>query len=281
MALVNYNEVLHYAKEHRMTVGAFNSLNMETLQAVASAADKMNAPLIIQTYHAHVDYAGADYMRAIADVASRNVNTKIAMGLDHGRSFEQAKLCIDNQYTGVMIDLASEDYDLNVRETKRVVELAHAKGISVEAELGTISNADCSLEEIAAGYTDPDIARRFVKDTGIDCLAVSIGTAHGMYKYTPKINFDLLRELIDMVPCPIVVHGGSNTPDEDVERMVEMGIAKLNIGTDFFHAYDDALYQMFQEKGSHPDIMELMAAARDAVEKVAMHKLEILTKFRV
>lgn len=281
MALVNYNEILKYAKKHRMTVGAFNSLNMESLQAVVSAADKMNAPLIVQTYHAHVDYAGADYMRAIAEIASRNVNTKIAMGLDHGRSYEQAKLCIDNHYTGVMIDLASEDYDYNVRETKRVVEIAHARGISVEAELGTISDADKSLEEIASGYTDPEIARRFVKDTGIDCLAVSVGTAHGMYKYTPKINFDLLKELVDTVSCPIVVHGGSNTPDEDVEKMVELGIAKLNVGTDFFNAYEDAIYQMFQEKGSHPDIMELMAAAREAVEKVAIEKLKLLTKFRI
>lgn len=209
------------------------------------------------------------------------MNTKIAMGLDHGRSYEQAKLCIDNHYTGVMIDLASEDYDYNVRETKRVVEIAHARGISVEAELGTISDADKSLEEIASGYTDPEIARRFVKDTGIDCLAVSVGTAHGMYKYTPKINFDLLKELVDTVSCPIVVHGGSNTPDEDVEKMVELGIAKLNVGTDFFNAYEDAIYQMFQEKGSHPDIMELMAAAREAVEKVAIEKLKLLTKFRI
>ena len=241
----------------------------------------MNAPLIVQTYRTHVDFAGADYMRALADVASKNVNTKIAMGLDHGRSYEQAKLCIDNHYTGVMIDLASEDYDLKVNETRRVVEIAHAKGISVEAELGMISDADKTLEEIASGYTDPEVARRFVQETGIDCLAVSIGTAHGMYKYTPKINFDLLKELVYTVSCPIVVHGGSNTPDEDVEKMVEMGIAKLNVGTEFFHAYEDAIFQMFQEYGPHPDIMELMKSAREAVEKVAIHKLELLTKYRI
>lgn len=281
MALVNYRELLKYAMEHKITVGAFNSLNMETLQAVVSAADKMNAPLIVQTYHAHVDFAGADYMQAIAEVASRNVNTKIAMGLDHGRSYEQAKLCIDQKYTGVMIDLASEDYDYNVKETRRVVEAAHIRGISVEAELGTIADADRSLEEIASGYTDPEIARKFVKDTGIDCLAVSVGTAHGMYKYTPKINFDLLKELVDTVSCPIVVHGGSNTPDEDVEKMVKMGIAKLNVGTDFFNAYEDALRKVFQEKGDYPDIMYLLSEARSAVEAVAIHKLKILTKFRI
>lgn len=281
MALVNYNEVLNFAREHKITVGAFNALNMETAQALISAADKMRSPLILQTYHAHVDYAGADYIRAIADVATRHTDMKIAMGLDHGRSYEQAKSCVDNLYTGVMIDLASENYDFNVEETRKVVALAHGKGISVEAELGMISDADRSLEEIAAGYTDPVMAKSFVEDTGIDCLAVSIGTAHGIYKYTPKINFDLLGTLLEEVACPIVVHGGSNTPDEEVERMVKMGISKLNVGTDFFNAYKRAIREVFETKGEDADIVEIMAAARKAVEEVAIHKLEILTKFRV
>jgi len=281
MSLSTYTEILNYAKEHKFTVGAFNSMNMETMQAVVSAANKKNVPLIVQTYHAHIDYAGAAYMHAICDVAARNSKVKIAMGLDHGKSFEQAKLCIDNHFSGVMIDLASEDYDFNVKETRRVVELAHSRGVSVEAELGTISDADRSLEEIASGYTDPDVARRFVLDTGIDCLAVSIGTAHGEYKFTPKINFDLLKELIDVVPCPIVVHGGSNTPDADVIEMVRLGIAKLNVGTDFFQAYNDAMFNVMSAKGPHCDIIEVMSAARAAVERVAMEKIDLLTTFRI
>lgn len=180
-----------------------------------------------------------------------------------------------------MIDLASEDYDRNVAETKRVVELAHSKAISVEAELGIIADADRSLEEIAAGYTDPEVARRFARDTGVDCLAVSVGTAHGTYAHTPKINFDLLKELIDTVCCPIVVHGGSGTPDEDVEEMVRLGIAKLNVGTDFFDAYKRAVYEKLNEKGLSCDVIEAMSAAREAVERVALHKLDILSRFRV
>ena len=281
MALSNYVELLNYAREHKITIGAFNALNLEILQALVTAADKKNAPIIVQTYHKHVDLAGADYMKAIAETASRRAHVKIAMGLDHGRSYEQAKLCIDAGYSGVMIDLASEDYDYNVRETCRVVEIAHAKGVSVEAELGTISDADRTPEEIAKGYTDPEIARRFVKDTGIDCLAVSIGTAHGVYKYEPKINFELLKELIDTVSCPIVVHGGSGTPDEDVSEMVRMGVAKLNVGTDFFNAYNDALYQFYGAHTTHCDIADALESARSAVEKVAEHKLDILTQFRV
>lgn len=279
MGLVNYREILQYAKEHKITVGAFNSLNMETVQAVVAAADKKNTPLIVQTYHAHVDYAGPDYIRQIAEVASKHANVKIALGLDHGRSYEQAKRCIDSGYSGVMIDLASEDYDKNVSETKRVVELAHQRGVSVEAELGTIVTADKTPEVIAEGYTDPEMARKFAKDTGIDCLAVSIGTAHGVYKYAPKIQFDLLKELVDTVECPIVVHGGSGTPDEDVERMVKMGIAKLNVGTEFFNAYLDAIQKELKEADC--DIVEAMEAARIAVQRTAETKLDILTRFRI
>ena len=280
MGLVNYREVLQYAKEHKITVGAFNSMNMETVQAVAAAAENKRTPLIIQTYHAHVDYAGPDYIRAIAQTAAERSNVKIALGWDHGRSDEQAKKCIESGYSGVMIDLASEDYELNVRETKRVVELAHKVGVSVEAELGTIVTADETPEVIAEGCTDPVMARRFVKDTGIDCLAVSVGTAHGAYKYAPKIQFDLLKELVDTVECPIVVHGGSGTPDEDVEKMVRLGIAKLNVGTEFFTAYIDAVKEM--TKGdSRPDIIDMMRAARDAVRVTADAKLDILTRFRV
>ena len=166
MSLSNYTEILQYAKKHRIMVGAFNCFNMETAQALVRAADAQNTPLIIQTYHAHVDYAGSDFMFAILDVASRHANTKIALGLDHGRSVEQAMQCIHDQYSGVMIDLSAEDYAWNVNETKRVVEAAHRRNISVEAELGEIMDADATYEEIASGYTNAEVARKFVKRNG-------------------------------------------------------------------------------------------------------------------
>ncbi|MDR1966162.1 MAG: class II fructose-bisphosphate aldolase family protein [Synergistaceae bacterium] len=281
MALYPYTELLRYAIEHKFTVGAFNSLNMETLQAIVGAAEKKNVPLIVQTYHAHMEYAGPGYMSAICEVAARNSSVKIALGLDHGRTYEQAKRCIDSGYSGVMIDLSSEDYGYNVAETRKVVELAHSKGVSVEAELGKILDADQPLSAIASNYTDPDVARKFVKETGIDCLAVSIGTAHGFYKHKPVINLDLLKELVDTVPCPIVVHGGSNTPDEDILSIVRTGVAKLNVGTDFFAAYTQALHDFMQEHGTKCDIMKLMEAARSAVEKIACDKIDLLTKFMV
>jgi ketose-bisphosphate aldolase len=280
MPLAAYTELLTYARKRKFTVGAFNSLNMETLQAVVSAAEAKDSPLIVQTYHAHLDFAGAEYMRALCGAASQNAKVKIAMGLDHGRSYEQAKLCIEAGFSGVMIDLASEDYDYNVTETKKVVALAHSRGVSVEAELGKIMDAACTVEEIAAGYTDPEIAVKFVNETKVDCLAVSIGTAHGMYKYTPKINFDLLKTLIEEVPCPIVVHGGSNTPDEEVLKMVKLGVAKLNIGTDFFNAYNAALWEYLSRPGER-EISQMMGMAREAVKQTAMRKLDLLNAYRI
>jgi len=283
MSLLNYNEILRYAKKHHIMIGAFNCFNMESVQALVTAADVMNTPLIIQTYHAHVDFAGSDYMQAIANVAAKNVNVKIALGLDHGRSYEQAKQCIDDHYSAVMIDLASQNYEKNVRETSRVVALAHSRNISVEAELGEIVMADSTYEEIAAGYTNAEVARRFVKETGIDCLAVSVGTAHGTYKYAPRINFELLEELVETVDCPIVVHGGSGVSDEDIDRMVRLGVAKLNVGTDFFDAYKNAVHATMatEEMLARCDIVEAMAAARIAVQKVAEQKMKIFTKYRV
>lgn len=283
MSLVNYKEILQYAKEHHITIGAFNCFNMETAQALVAAADAQKTPLIIQTYHAHVDYAGPDYMQAIVSIAAKNADVMIALGLDHGRSYEQAKLCIENGYSGVMIDLSTEDYEKNVKETRRVVDLAHSKNISVEAELGKIIDADSSYEEIAAGYTDVEVAKKFVKETGIDCLAVSAGTAHGAYKHEPKINFSLLEELIQTVDCPIVVHGGSGVSDEDIDKMVRMGVAKINIGTDFFEAYKNTIHHALSTSAnlSKCDIAEVMSLARSAVQKVAEEKMKLLTKHRV
>ncbi|MDR1612845.1 MAG: class II fructose-bisphosphate aldolase [Planctomycetota bacterium] len=280
MALSSYSELLGYARERKFTVGAFNSFNMESLQAVVSAADRTGSPLIVQTYHAHMDFAGADYMRALCETASRHAKVKVALGLDHGKTYEQAVRCIEAGYSGVMIDLSSEDYAVNVAETKRVAEAAHARGVSVEAEIGKIFDADATPEEIATGYTDPDLARRFVEETRVDCLAVSIGTAHGFYTHAPKVNFDLLEEILRVVPCPIVVHGGSYTPDADVLRMVKMGVAKFNVGGEFFAAYKKTILGLLTGDFNR-EATEVMAAARAAIEKVALAKLKLLNAYRI
>lgn len=281
MALSNYTELFAYGKEHNLTIGGFNTLNMETVQAVTAAAEERDTPIIIQCYHNHLDYCGTGYISAIVNTAADNVKVKLALGLDHGQNFEQAKTCIEHGFSGVMIDLSTSDYEVNVAETRQVVEYAHARGVSVEAELGTIMDGTATLEQIAAGYTDPDVARRFVAETEVDCLAVSIGTAHGPYTHQPKINFPLLKELVETVPCPIVVHGGSGTPDADIEEMVRIGIGKLNIGTDLMQAYSGALSKALKTGGPVMDPVALMTEARQAVKEAALHILDLLVQFRI
>jgi len=281
MFFSNYKEIFKFAKDHKVTIGAFNCCNMEMVQASVAAAEKMNVPLIMQTYPGDLEYAGAEYMVALCSTAASKSKMKLALGLDHGQSFEQAKHCIESGYSAVMIDLSSKDYQKNVDETCKVVELSRKNGVSVEAEIGEIVSGTDTVEKIASGYTDPVMAKKFVEDTGVDCLAVSIGTAHGLYTYEPKINFDLLKELIQVVPCPIVVHGGSNTPDDEVREMVRLGVSKINIGTDLFHAFNAGMQQGINECTLKCTTNSIMTIARKKVEEMALHKLKIFTSYRV
>lgn len=288
-ALANYKEMLKYAHENKFTIGGFNTFNMETARAVVDAAETMKTPIIVQCYHNDLDLPTTHGIAAVVNAFAAKSGQPVALGLDHGRNFEQAKLCIDSGFSGVMIDLSTDDYDTNVREVRRVVEVARKFDVSVEAELGTICTGDVRPEDMVDGFTDPQMARQFVLDTGVDCLAVSIGTAHGAYFHECRIDFDRLGELIEVVPCPIVVHGGSGTPDEDILKMVKMGISKLNVGTDFMNAYNKALMGSMLASNSgtaegwgdtfvHPLVGA--QAAYEAVYRTALEKLSLLTRYR-
>ena len=278
MRIKPFTEMLALAKEKHFTVGAFNVVNMETLQAVARAANAAGSPVIIQVYHGDLQFGGPAYFAALAEAAAAEVSVPVCLSLDHGQKYEQAIECIEAGFSGVMIDLSTEDFDINVASTKKVVEVAHAKGVSVEAELGKIFDADSSLDKIASGMTDPAMAREFVKQTGIDALAVSVGTAHGIYAEKPKINFKLLEELITSIPIPIVVHGGSDTPDQDVLEIVRLGTAKLNIGTDLMKAFNQGLIETLHNVSVPP--RTALTAARDRVEEVVRYKLNMLNRYR-
>ena len=218
MKLQSFTEMLKSARDHHFTVGGFNVVNMETMQAVVRSASKAGSPVIVQVYHQDLAHAGAKYLAALANAAAAESSTPVCMSLDHGQSYEQAIECIEAGFSGVMIDLSTEDFNKNVEDTKRVVEYAHKRGVSVEAELGKIFDADKPVDVRNSAMTDPDVARKFVKLTGVDSLAVSVGTAHGMYSSKPKIDFELLKELVSTIDIPIVVHGGSNTPDPRCPR---------------------------------------------------------------
>ena len=268
------------ARQKHFTVGGFNIMNMETLQAVVRAAEKTDSPVIVQVYYEDLVHAGARYFAAMAEVAAEESSIPICMSLDHGKSFEQAVSCIEAGFSGVMIDLSTEDLLSNIEDTKKVVEIAHSHGVSVEAELGKIFDANAPLEVRNSSMTNPHIAREFVQKTGVDSLAVSIGTAHGVYSSKPEINFPLLRELVSTIEIPIVVHGGSDTPDEDIIKIVRSGVAKINIGTDLMKAFNQGLIDSFAKKGVMQAPRDVLARARDNVEKVVLYKLAMLNKFR-
>ncbi|MDR1900281.1 MAG: class II fructose-bisphosphate aldolase [Treponema sp.] len=280
MKLQSFTGMLAQARQKHFTVGAFNVLDMETMQAVVRAADRAASPVIVQVYHEDLRFGGAIYYRALAEAAASEVSVPVCLSLDHGQKYEQALECIEAGFTGVMIDLSTSDFNENVENTKRVVKEAHARGVSVEAELGQIVGADSPKEKIAAGFTDPKAAGEFVKLTGIDALAVAIGTAHGMYAEKPRINFELLGELINTIDIPIVVHGGSDTPDNDVKEMVRMGTAKMNIGTDLMNAFNAGILECLGKGDISVPVRTVMTNARRRVEEVAAYKLGLLNHCR-
>ncbi|WP_273325846.1 class II fructose-bisphosphate aldolase [Vallitalea guaymasensis] len=279
MRIVPFTEMLNHARVHKYAVPALNVSNMETVQAITTAAELENSPLIVQLYHADLDYAGIDYMTALTKVAAKKSTVPISLSLDHGNSYEQAIKCIDGGFTGVMIDLSSDDFEENISTTKKVVSYAHMRGVSVEAELGKIFDANSDISVRNSGLTDPDMAEEFAKRTNIDALAVSIGTAHGIYSSKPKIDFDLVEKIVNKVNIPIVVHGGSNTPDEDIIEIVRLGVAKINIGTDLVLAYNEGLLEAFSESGKNIPLKTAMGIARDRVIEVARHKIRLLRTF--
>ena len=242
-------------KERGITVsldGCETKAGREKIRALIAVTDI----LIANEAYARQVTGNEDTERALAELAemgpglvnaaAREVSVPVCLSLDHGQKFEQAIECIEAGFSGGMIDLSTEDFNINAAAAKEVVKAAHARGVSVEAESGKIFDADSSPEKIASGYTDPKTAGEFVRQTGIDSLAVSIGTAHGTYAVKPKINFRLLEELIT-INIPIVVHGGSDIPDADVLEIVRPGTAKLNIDTDLMKAYNKGIIETLKD----------------------------------
>ena len=279
MHLVPFVDMLRDARQHHYAVPAFNVVNMESIQAITAAAQAEASPLIIQLYRDDLNFAGADYMVANAELAASHCTVPIAVSLDHGHSFEQAVTCIDNGFTGVMIDLSSSDFEENVKTTLEAVDYAHARGVSVEAELGMIFDASAPVEVRNSGLTDPAGAAEFAKRTGVDALAVSVGTAHGLYSSKPVIDFELVETIVKSLPCPTVVHGGSNTPDEDLVRLCSLGVAKINVGTDLNIAFNTGMKEVLDAKGPTAFMREVLGEGRSRLTEAARHKIRLFRSY--
>ncbi|BAF61019.1 MAG: class II fructose-1,6-bisphosphate aldolase [Pelotomaculum sp.] len=277
MPLVTAGELLKEAETGGYAVGAFNCNNMEIVQAIVAAAEAENAPVIMQASQGAIRYAGIDYIAAMARLAAGRARVPVALHLDHGTSFEQVVQCIRAGFTSVMIDGSRLPLAENVALTRRVVEVARAVGVSVEAELGKIGGAedDIAVSEREAVLTDPEEAGIFVRETGVDCLAVAVGTAHGRYRGVPKLDFPRLEKIRSAVQIPLVLHGSSGVPDEAVREAIRLGVRKVNIDTNIREAFVAAARRVLEADPGEIDPRKVLAPAREAAVAVIREKIRV------
>ncbi len=277
LSLTSITEILNDAKREGYAVGAFNIHTMEVCQGVIRAAERENSPVILQINQGTIKYAGVQYVSAVAKVAAESTKVPVAIHLDHGTDFEIVMSAIRAGFNSVMIDASTLPYEENIALVLRVVEAAHSAGVAVEAELGKVGGVedDISLDEREAAMTDPAIVPDFVERTGVDSLAIAIGTAHGVYKGVPKLDFERLRVIRGMVDIPLVLHGASGVPDESIRRAVEFGINKINISTELKIPFTSAIRNILLNDPGEFDPRVYLGSAREAVEAVAREKMRL------
>ena len=276
MALVTTKEMMLDAKKGGYAIGAFNVENMEMVQAVIAAAKELKSPVILQTTPSTLKYAEAELFYANVKAEADKANVPVAIHLDHGSSFALAMKAYRAGYTSIMIDGSHGTFDENIAVSKAVADACHAAGIPVEAELGKVGGKEDDLDGGAENpYTDPKQAAQFVKATGIDSLAVAIGTAHGVYKGTPKLDKERLSKIREAVGIPLVLHGTSGVPDADVKDCIARGICKVNYATDLRIAFTKGVTRVLAEKPDTFDPKKYNAAGREEVKKYVMEKMAV------
>lgn len=273
--IVSTKEILLKARQGQYAVPAFNIHNLETLQVVVEEAARLRSPLILAGTPGTVRYAGGEYLVALADAAAVKYSIPLALHLDHFEDVAEIQQYIDMGFMSAMIDASHHPLEQNIALVKEVVKYAHVRGVAVEAELGRLGGQEEDLV-VAAGdsiYTDPQAAVEFVERTGIDSLAVAVGTAHGLYKGEPKLDFDRLAEIRTKVPVPLVLHGASDVPGDMVRRCIALGIAKVNIATDLKIPFAAAVKDYFCQNPDANDPRKYMAPGKTAMAKVAAEKI--------
>ena len=312
MALVTTKEMFKKAYEGGYAIGAFNINNMEIIQAITEAAEELRSPVILQVSAGARKYAKHEYLVALAQAAIKDTGIDLALHLDHGADFEICKTCIDGGFSSVMIDGSHHTFEDNIALTRKVVEYAHAHGVVVEGELGRLAGVEDDVKVSAAdsSYTRPEEVEEFVEKTGVDSLAIAIGTSHGAYKFTPAqctrnadgilvpppLRFDILEEVGKRRPgFPIVLHGASSVPqeyvreinalggklpdaigipEEELRQAAKMAVCKINIDSDIRLAMTAGIRRVFSEKPDVFDPRTYLSVARDEVRKMVAHKIE-------
>jgi len=299
MPLVTSKEMFKKAYEGGYAIGAFNVNNMEIIQGITEAAKEENAPLILQVSAGARKYAKHVYLMKLIEAAIEDTGLPICVHLDHGEDFEICKSCIDGGFTSVMIDGSKHPFEENIRITKQVVDYAHEKGVVVEGELGRLAGIEdaVNVSEKDAAFTDPDQVQEFVERTGVDSLAIAIGTSHGAYKFKgePQLRFDILEEIQKRLPgFPIVLHGASSVipeyvdminkyggqmpgargvPEDMLRKAASMAVCKINIDSDLRLAMTASIREHFATYPDHFDPRQYLKPARENIKKLVKHKL--------
>lgn len=297
MPLVTTTEMFKKAYHGGYAIGAFNVNNMETIQGIVEAGEETKSPLILQVSKGARDYANMVYLKKLVEAAVLTSSVPIALHLDHGDTFEICKQCVDDGFTSVMIDASKLPFEENIALSKRVVEYAHDHGVVVEAELGKLAGVEEHISNKYGSYTNPAEVQEFVEKTGVDSLAIAIGTSHGAYKFKgePKLRFDILEEIQQLIPdFPIVLHGSSSVPkafvdminsyggnvagaqgvpEEMLRKAATMSVCKINIDTDIRLACTAEIRKHLTEYPDHFDPRQYLKPARAAIKEMVKHKI--------
>ena len=301
MSLVTTKEMFEKSMKEGYAIGAFNVNNMEIIQGIVDAAAEQKSPVILQASSSAIKYAKINYLMKMVEAAvEEHPEIPMAIHLDHGPDFETCKMCVDNGFTSVMFDGSKYDFEENIRLTKEVVDYAHAHGVVVEAELGKLAGIedDVNVSASDAMYTDPEQAEEFVRRTGVDSLAIAIGTSHGAYKFKgeAKLRFDILKQIKERIPnTPIVLHGASTVipelvnmcneyggnipgakgvPDEILNEASISGVSKINVDTDLRLAMTAEIRKVFVDDPSAFDPRKYLTPARELVKQTVAHKMK-------
>jgi len=297
--LVTNKELLSAARREAYAVGAFNIQNLESLLAVVEAAAEEKSPVIVAITPGAIKYGGLKYLTALVKKAAEDSPVPMSLHLDHGEDVETVSKCLEAGFTSVMIDGSHLPFEENIALTRRVVELAHPKGVSVEGELGRLAGVEeKTVEEREAVLTDPNEAKEFVRRTGVDALAVSIGTSHGAYKFKgePKLDFERLKLIREKVDVPLVLHGASSVPqwiiekatkygaeltgakgipEDHIKKAISLGITKINIDTDLRLAFTGTIREVLANQPKEFDPRKILGPAREAMKEVVKAKMRL------
>ena len=274
---ITLKETLKEADELNMAIGAFNTHNLEMLPAIIKAAVNQKTPVIIQTSCGTANYVGHKNLVAVCRSMADEYGINVVLHLDHAKDFDEIRKAIDAGYSSVMFDGFSLPLKENILGTKRVVDYAKLHNVSVEAELGTVGGTEdgIAVAQEDVRYTEPEDAVNFIKETGIDALAVAIGTNHGQYKSKTNLNFDRLKEIHNAVNIPLVIHGGTGVKEKDVKRVINLGIRKFNVGTELLVEWNRKSKECYEEHRENISNRENVVPCLDIITEIVEHKIHL------